>query len=122
MTEHIVASTDELDENERLLVEIEEREISIFNIDGEYHALLNWCMHQGGPCGEGKVSGTIVDADFDRDSLEVSLEWGKDGEILNCPWHAWEYDIESGECLSREGHNLPSYPVKVENSNIIVSL
>lgn len=122
MGEHVVASADELNDGERLIVELEGREIALFNLDGEYHALLNWCAHQGGPCGEGKISNTITDAEFDRDTLEVSLEWGKDNEILNCPWHAWEYDICSGECLSRDGVALPSFPVSVENDDLVVSI
>jgi nitrite reductase/ring-hydroxylating ferredoxin subunit len=122
MGDHVVASVDDLNDGERLLVELEGREIALFNLDGEYHALLNWCAHQGGPCGEGKISNTIVDADFDRDTLEVSLEWGKDDQILNCPWHAWEYDITSGECLSRDGVLLPSFPVSVESNEIVVSV
>lgn len=121
MTEHVVATTTELADNDRLVVDIKGREIAVFRIDGEYYAYLNWCAHQGGPCCEGNLTGT-VDAAYDSETHEVTLSWGRENEILNCPWHGWEYDILSGKCLSRPDIQLPSYPVTIEDDNIVVHL
>jgi len=120
MTDHVVASAEELKESDRILVGVKGREVAVFNLDGEYFAVLNWCAHQGGPCGVGKLSNTVTEAEYDRENMEVRLEWGKDGEILNCPWHAWEYDIKTGECLSRNNVQLPTFPVREENGDIII--
>lgn len=120
-TDHEVASVDDLEESDRMLVLVEGREIGIFNVDGELHAFSNWCAHQAGPVCEGNVTGT-TEASFDEDSLEVELEYCKDGEVLNCPWHGWEYDITSGECLSRQGVELPEYPVTVKDDTIVVTI
>ncbi|GCF15316.1 hypothetical protein Harman_32510 [Haloarcula mannanilytica] len=121
MSEHTVSTVDEIQDGERKLVEVEGREIAIFRLDGEFYAYTNWCAHQGGPACEGSVTGTR-NAEFDREELETDLEWCKEDEILNCPWHGWEYDIPSGDCLSRDGTKLPGHPVKVEEQEIIVSL
>lgn len=121
MSEHTVATADELDDGDRKLVEVQGREIALFRIDGEFCAYTNWCLHQGGPACEGSVSGTAT-ATFDREELETSLEWGRDGEILNCPWHGWEYDISTGECLSKQDAKLPAHPVRVEDGDVVVSL
>ena len=121
MTTHTVASTDEIAEGERMLVELEGREIGIFNVDGTYHAYLNWCVHQSGPCCEGSLTGT-TEAEYDADAGEVDLSWVKEDKILNCPWHGWEYEIETGDCLSKREHTLPSYPVTVEDGEITVEL
>lgn len=121
MEEHVIATTDELSKGDRKLVEIEGREIAVFYVDGEYHAYTNWCAHQAGPVCEGKLTGTS-NAEFDRDSLTVDLEWCKEGEVLNCPWHGWEYDVTDGSCLSKEKVQLPSHSIKVENDEIIISL
>ena len=122
MTEHTVARVEDLSDGDRIVVQLEGREIGLFNLDGEYKAYLNWCAHQSGPICEGICSGTWENASFDRDSLEVELEWSSTDNILNCPWHGWEYDLTSGECLSKDGVVLPSYPVRVEGGDIIVSL
>jgi nitrite reductase/ring-hydroxylating ferredoxin subunit len=121
MNEHPIAKAEEIGEGERIVVEVEGREIAVFQIGEEYHAYVNWCAHQSGPTCEGRLSGTM-DAKFDRDTLETTLSYCREGEILNCPWHGWEYDIKSGECLSRDGKQLPSFPVEEKDGEIIVSL
>lgn len=121
MARHVVCADGELDEGGRKLVQLEGREIAVFYIDEEYRAFVNWCPHQGGPACEGLMSGT-KEASYDHDSGEVSLEWGREGEILNCPWHGWEFDVMSGECLSRPPTKLPSYPVHVEDGDVVVTL
>ncbi len=121
MTEHIVAKEAEIPEDERVIVEVEGKEIGVFNVKGEYFAVLNWCVHQGGPCCEGTVDGTYS-ATFDRDTLEVDLQWVKDDEILSCPWHGWEYDLTTGDCLSNNRYTIPQYPVRINEGNIIVDV
>lgn len=121
MTEHIVADAEDIGEDERIIVEVEGREIGIFRHDDEYYALLNWCAHQAGPCAEGSVTGTI-DATFDRESLELIESYTREGEILNCPWHGWEYDLKTGKCLSRSGVELPSYSVEERAGKIVLSI
>lgn len=121
VADHAVAAVGEIADGERLVTELEGREIGVFRVGDEYVAHLNWCLHQSGPCCEGPTTGTI-EATFDRDTLEQTLTYVRDGEVLNCPWHGWEYDIKTGECLSRQGLALPSYPVRVEDGEIVVSL
>jgi hypothetical protein len=60
MTRYNVASTDEFDgDGERILVEVDGLEIAVFRVDGEYYALTNYCVHQGGPLCEGKLTGKM---------------------------------------------------------------
>ncbi|MBV0903539.1 Rieske (2Fe-2S) protein [Haloarcula salina] len=119
--EHVVAKTDELAEGERLIALLDGKEIGVFNIGGELYAYPNWCAHQGGPLCEGMLSGT-VEGEFDRDSLETELEWNREGEILSCPWHGWEFDATSGDCLVDDGCRLRSIPVRDESGHVVVTL
>lgn len=120
MADHIVGAVDEITEGDRLLTEIKGREIAVFYIDGEYHAYLNWCPHQGGPICEGGISGKQK-AEFDSDTLELNLEWEEKDGVIACPWHDWEFHLKSGEHASRKDIRLPSYPVRVENDQIIIT-
>lgn len=120
MSEHIITNEDELNDGDHMVVQVEGREIGIFNIDGDYYAYTNWCPHQGGPCAEGNITGT-VEATFDREKLETSLEW-TDENILNCPWHGWEFKVDSGECLSRRKVRLISHNIRVDDGNLVLSL
>lgn len=123
MSTHTVASTDELEEGDRMLVRLEGREIAVFRIEGELYAYTNWCAHQSGPICEGPLSGT-QEARFNPSTLETEVEWVREGRILNCPWHGWEYDVTNGECLSSDSNDvaLISHPVRVEDDEIVVEL
>jgi 3-phenylpropionate/trans-cinnamate dioxygenase ferredoxin subunit len=75
----------------RKLVDVAGRSIGVFNVGGELFALRNRCPHQGGPLCEGRLAG-FVESDGPGD-----IRYTRPGEILRCPWHAWEYDIRTGQ-------------------------
>jgi nitrite reductase/ring-hydroxylating ferredoxin subunit len=62
-----------------------------------------------------------VEASFDRETLETCHEWVKDGQILACPWHGWEFDLATGESVSNDTRMI-SYDVWTENGEIIVTI
>lgn len=53
-------------------------EVAIFNIDGEYYAIDNFCPHKGASLSEGLLCGHIVE----------------------CALHGWQFDVRTGECLT----------------------
>ena len=121
MSEHVVAKAGEMTDGDRIVVQLKGRDIGIFRIDGEYYAYTSWCAHQGGPACEGRLTGTM-DATVDRETREVTKEYGREGKILKCPWHGWEFDITTGQALPRENVKLPSCPVEVRDGDVVVSL
>lgn len=121
MEDHAVIDAAELSDGDRILVELEGRQIGVFNVGGEYVAYANWCVHQGGPLCEGGLTGTQK-ATYNREELRLETEWHREGEVIMCPWHGWKYDLTSGECLSRKGGKLREYPVRVEDGTIIVTV
>ncbi|WP_436348960.1 Rieske (2Fe-2S) protein [Natronorubrum sp. FCH18a] len=119
--EHIVGKHDEIKDNERILVELEGREIAVFKIDGKYHAYTNWCPHQGGPLCEGELSGT-TETTYDKKEMSYEVEWVKENQVVVCPWHGWEFDVVSGESCHQPVKTIPTHPVQVKDGNIIVTL
>lgn len=121
MEDYTVASADELSDGDRIIVQVKGRDIGVFNIDGEYYAYTSWCAHQGGPACEGRITGTM-EANCNPETRNIEKKWGRDGEILLCPWHGWEYDLKTGQALPREDVKLPSCPIREEDGDVIVSL
>ncbi len=37
-----------------------------------------------------------------------------DGLRLTCPKHQWQFDIRTGECITKGNHPLKAFPTKVE--------
>lgn len=121
MAEHVVTSTGELADGERLIVHLEGREIAVFYKDGDYYSYANWCPHQSGPVCEGITTGRLK-ASYDRDTRTVEKEWEMDGKILVCPWHTWKFDVTTGRCVSWPDISLVSYEVEVSGDDVIVKI
>ena len=46
----------------------------------------------------------------------------REGEIIRCPWHAWQFDIATGECLVDPKMRVKTYPIIVDGDDIIVDV
>ena len=111
---HYVLSEEELTDCERALIEVRGREIGVFFVDGEFYAIGNHCPHMGGPCAEGMVTGMF---DVDEDG-EVAFV--RDGEIVCCPWHGWQFDLITGDHLGKSKKRVLTYEVIVRDGDVYV--
>ncbi len=93
-----VATVADVPEGAGKTVEVAGKQIALFNVGGKFYAIDNACKHRGGPLGEGEV----------------------DGSTVICPWHGWEYDVTTGANLDDASVKLGCYPVKVENTDIMI--
>jgi nitrite reductase (NADH) small subunit len=75
-----------------------EKAVCIANVNGQFSAMNNVCVHEGGPLGEGVI---------------------EDGKVI-CPWHGWAYDPKTGE--SHPGAKVEVYPLKIENGDVMVDV
>ena len=114
---HRVATLDELPDGGRKIVEVAGKSIGLFNVSGEIHAVLNICPHELAPVCRGRVSGTTL-----ASKPGEPLRWGREGEILACPWHGWEFDLLNGDCLVDPKKRLRKYAVKVEGNLVFVEV
>lgn len=114
-----IVDADSLENGERVITEVKGREIAVFNINGEFQAVSNYCVHQGGPACEGLVSGTLM-AENNGDEWELCYK--KNNRIVSCPWHGWEFDIETGEHLARSDYSLPTYEVVEKGGKVYLDL
>lgn len=92
------------------------RSIGVFNVDGHLFALRNTCPHQGAQLCLGTVRGTMLPSD------PYEYRYGRDGRVLRCPWHGWEFDLETGEKLFdvTERARVKTYEVSVEGDRVVV--
>ncbi len=93
-----VANLSEVPPGQSKIVTVDGRDVALFNVDGSIYALDNVCPHQGGPLGEGYL----------------------DGAEVTCPWHAWTFDVKTGNCSSVPGVQQPTSRVKIEGEGILV--
>lgn len=79
---------------------IAETEMAIFNVDGKICAISDTCPHAGGSLGMGKL----------------------DGRIVTCPVHGMKFDVTTGCFAGTSDYAVASYPVKVVDGEIVVSV
>ena len=111
-----VARASEIGPGEVRLVEVGGRSVGVFNVGGRFVAVLNVCPHELAPVCRGRVGGTTLP------SAPGEYRWGREGEILACPWHGWEFDLLTGRALADPRVRLRLYPVTVEDDTIFVTL
>ena len=95
-----VAATSDVPVGSCATFDVGDHKIVVYNVDGEFHATTNTCVHQGGPLGDGLF----------------------DGKVVTCPWHAWQFDVCTGEALFDPGAKIDTYPVHVDGDAIYVEV
>ena len=80
--------------------QIGDTKIVLYNVDGKFYATTNTCSHQGGPLGDGLF----------------------DGSVVTCPWHAWQFDVCTGESVFDPEAKIACYPVQVSGDDILVEV
>jgi nitrite reductase (NADH) small subunit len=95
-----VANTDEVGAGNGIVVEVKDKCLAVFNVDGALHVTDNTCLHRGGPLGEGDL----------------------EGETVTCPWHGWEYNVKTGHCANNPSSNIKTYQTIVEEGEVKIEL
>lgn len=112
----VVAPEHEFAVGARKIVRVSGREIGVFHTAAGLFAVRNSCPHQAAPLCLGTVTGTTLP------SMPGEYVWGKDGEVLRCPWHGWEFDLRTGVGLydPYRHERVATYEVKVEGGEVVV--
>ncbi|NIV12526.1 MAG: Rieske 2Fe-2S domain-containing protein [Aliifodinibius sp.] len=94
----VIASEDDIQNGERIFVEIDDFDIVVFNIAGKFYAIADVCSHDDGPVGDG--------------------EFESEYEIA-CPRHGARFDVRNGEAVSLPAViDIPAFPVRVIDGEV----
>ena len=93
------ARLDQIPSGTGTVVRIADRDVALFNVDGNIYAIADSCAHAGASLGAGKLNGTIV----------------------TCRAHGLRYDVRTGQ-VTTGGFGVASYPVKVVDGKIMVAI
>jgi nitrite reductase (NADH) small subunit len=79
---------------------VADRVVALFNVAGQFFVLDGICPHQGGPLGEGVLTGCIV----------------------TCPWHGWQFDVRTGQHQFSRTVVQPRFETKVQDGEVWVEI
>jgi naphthalene 1,2-dioxygenase system ferredoxin subunit len=96
-----VAALDTVPEGDVIGVMVAGKDIALYEVDGEIFATDNICTH-----GRARMSDGFLD-----------------GREIECPLHQGKFDVCSGKALCAPlTEDIRTYPVKIENRRILLSL
>lgn len=114
-----VAAVDDFAEGDRKIVDVDGVDVGVLNVADEFYAIENRCCHDSGPVSAGTVRERL-EAEFTTPGERVQEDYTGDLTIT-CPWHGWEYDLESGVHIGDPSYALSTYDVFVEDGEVYVS-
>lgn len=89
----------DIKEDRAKMVMVSGERVAIFKYDNKLSAVNNFCKHQGGPLGEGKV----VDG------------------CITCPWHGYQYRPEDGQSPPPFTEKVATYQIKLEGDKVWIN-
>jgi 3-phenylpropionate/trans-cinnamate dioxygenase ferredoxin subunit len=96
-----VARVSDVPDPGKMLVEVDERLVALFQVGGKFFAIDDVCTHDGGPLAEGKL----------------------EGHTIACPRHGAKFDIRTGAALTMPATKpTAAHEVKVEGDSVYVRL
>jgi nitrite reductase (NADH) small subunit len=108
-----VGSVADLERDGRVVARVNGREVGVVvGPDGTPHGIRNRCPHHGGPLCLGRVGERVEGA---PGVYELT---GR--RTLRCPWHGWEFDLETGICVDEATLRAAVYPARVDGGRVLV--
>jgi nitrite reductase (NADH) small subunit len=93
------------------------RELCVVRTPAGVFAFGAICPHQGAAMCDGLIRGTM------EPSPRNEYLFGRDGEVVVCPWHGYEFDMRTGESVNSVIRGrLGAYPVEVRDGDVYCSL
>ncbi len=94
-----VCNINDIEDLRAKIVLINDENIAIFKYDNKLSAVNNFCRHQGGPLGEGK----IIDG------------------CITCPWHGYQYLPNNGQSPPPFEEKVATYDLKIIEEKVFVN-
>ena len=119
MAEQLIGKVSEFKDGDRRIVVMGDLEIGVFRHDGRFYAYSNECLHQGGPACEGLIIAKVEERIM-PDQTSRGLYFSDTELHFVCPWHGYEYDMKTGECVADRKLKLKKYRVVEKGDDVYV--
>ena len=118
---HLAGRSEGIPEKGRLVVDIGDRTVGIFRVNGRLFAYENTCPHMGGPVCQGLIIPAVRELVNDT---QVSTGYAFDESEMRivCPWHGYEFSIETGSHPAKPSIRLKGVAVEEAGGEVYVTL
>ncbi len=95
----LVGNADDIPTDRAKVVNHKGQSIAVFKYDNKLSAVFNYCKHQGGPLGEGKIL---------------------DG-CITCPWHGFQYLPHNGQAPPPFNEKIATFDLKLVSNDVYLN-
>jgi nitrite reductase/ring-hydroxylating ferredoxin subunit len=116
-TLHLLCNRDDLQPGNMKAFQVGKTRLVLCRHGETFAALRNICSHHQATLSEGLLGGTNVASEVGE------YMYGRDGEVLRCPRHGYEFDINTGRSLHDPEHQrVKVYNVVTKGEEVYVEL
>lgn len=94
-----LCSTGDVESGSAILVEVDDLELAVYNVDGEFYVTDDRCTHGPGSLSEGYLDGCVIECDFHNGAFDI-----RTGEVVAppcmVPLKTYEVVVENGEVMA----------------------
>jgi nitrite reductase (NADH) small subunit len=110
-----VGTVEELRSEGCRVIDVNGRPVGVISVGDEFFAVSDRCPHMGASMCTGSLGATFVASD------PHELVVGMDDRVIRCPWHGWEFDLESGRSLLEPRRvGLKTYRVTQTDGEVVL--
>jgi nitrite reductase/ring-hydroxylating ferredoxin subunit len=120
MSEVLIGEMKEFADGEHRVLRVEDFEFGVFRQGDRLVAYENQCPHDGGPVCQGKII-PRVEEQLAPDQTSKGLKFSSKRNVV-CPWHGWEFDIETGRHAGDPKYRLRPVDLQVRDNRVYVKL
>jgi nitrite reductase (NADH) small subunit len=121
MARIFVCKDGELKDGNVRIITADSAEIGVYRHGGKYYAYRNLCPHQGGPACEGIIMSKVVEV-LGADRSFVGEAFDDNEPHIVCPWHGWEFKLETGEHAADAKMRLKRYDIVQQEGAVYVDI
>jgi len=121
MDDVLVCKSGELGDGAVRIVYHGQHEVAVIRHGSRYYAYANICPHQGGPACEGIRVPQVVDV-IGTDGEFLGQQYDETDIHIVCPWHGYEFHLETGVHAGDEKLKLRKYNVVEREGAVYVSI
>jgi nitrite reductase (NADH) small subunit len=114
-----VGSTADFEGGRRRMLVVNGREIVVLRHEDRFYAYENVCLHMGGPVAEGVLI-PKVEAILGDGGVQLGERFNSDEMHIVCPWHGWEYDLETGEFMGDRRRKLRKFETQRRGDDVYI--
>lgn len=95
-----VAASEEIVEGKAMQFAVADERIMVCRVEGVLHALHAICPHRGAFLTQGSIQGNVI----------------------LCPWHAWGFDVTTGEGITNPMSCVKTFDVREEDGRVKIDV